>query len=433
MIETSESPLKILSHWHPQKKIWQSNHEQQKIWPTDQTNIWTTKLFIETFYSIFDTNYTSHKIDVQGYTDQSSGYYLIFYGSSHQVTEHHGLAFLTPEIVKKCNDGTLKLLIVFVHETFDSDLPMREWFWDFCNKLTRVGIKKPDSVVILTGTVFEKQAHYDDRCNFIYYPWFEADLQFYLKRQHNNIITPIDFNNKTKQFVNLNLAIRPHRFLMTSYLMFRQISQYGHISWKNPKHLTWREILEGNYRPHYDFSWLAQLSNFDQVGLGLQHYIKTINILKSIQLDNTVLDHATWTGGNYFYQSAWIDLVNETHYELYGNAFLTEKTFKPMAYGLPFIFNASQHHLKAVQQLGYQSFPELFNEQYDNLPSSLVKIATVGNEVFNFCTRNKFEIIKNSPEIQEKIRYNQHLFWNKNHAKGLSKLLYNAWYMSREK
>ena len=45
--------------------------------------------------------------------------------------------------------------------------------------------------------------------------------------------------------------------------------------------------------------------------------------------------------------------------------FLTEKTFKPMAYGMPFMIFGNRNSLKRVRELGFKTFPEWFDESYD--------------------------------------------------------------------
>ena len=47
--------------------------------------------------------------------------------------------------------------------------------------------------------------------------------------------------------------------------------------------------------------------------------------------------------------------------------FLTEKTFKPMSYGMPFMIFGNRHSLKRVRDLGFKTFPEWFDESYDEL------------------------------------------------------------------
>jgi hypothetical protein len=440
----TNNPIKIFSHWDSSDCSWKSNYEVENFWPGQAGSAWKTTNFVTKIQMAWLRNQHNYPVDIIDYNNSDNhdhGYYLIFYGSSTQILDHYGLAFLTPDIITKCNQGTLKLLIAFVHETFDSGISTRQWYNDFCNKLNLLGMVKSNSVVILTGTKFFNRLVSDHRCEFIYYPWFELDLQTSFKIS-NKVCPDIDLDRKNKYYINLNRAIRPHRFIMVMYLKYRNVLNCGNVSWQNPTCLSWQEILS-NFGFHQKgvsgMGRLGQLDKFDVNGTSFLNFISTVNVLDSMQLDDLSQEHLmngahhgpSWCGAEEYYTTSYIDLVSETHSELYGDAFLTEKTFKPLAYGLPFIFNSGRNHLGLVKQLGYQSFPELFNEQYDAMPTTLEKLGMIGEEIVQFCENpNKIDLIKNSPEILEKLKFNQNLFWNRNHPQELGKLLYDAWHRS---
>lgn len=434
---SADHQIQIVSHWDTDSSTWASNYEKENFWPGAQHKVWITSQFIDKIKLIFDDNQSPYSVTINDLTETSTGYYLIFCGTSAAITEHHGLAFLTPNVVDQCNQGQMKLLIVFTHETFDSRISTHEWFRSFCNKLSLIGITKPHSVVILTGTKFVPRLNFDHRCEFVFYPWFEADLQTSLKGQQVSP-DPINFDLKNKHYINLNLAIRTHRFLMVMYLIYRGVKSHGNISWKNPDRRTWQELLGSYGYDHQDFSWKKQLENFDRGNMDFVRFLDAAHVLDSIDLDDVYGGQAApkqsvvWTGGKEYYLSSWIDLVSETHCELYGDVFLTEKSFKPMAYGLPFVLNASQHSLNLIQQLGYLTFPELFDESYDTMPSNMHKLAMIGDQIVSFCQDpNKLHLLKNHPDLLAKLQYNQDLFWNKNHAQQLGDLLHQAWIRGR--
>jgi hypothetical protein len=425
--------MKILSHKNLDSGLWQSNYEYHNYMsPILSRPSWTTSSFTDTLTQICNNN----SIEIDQYDDTKDGYYLIHYGLPSAMLENYGMGFLTPTMIEKCNQGSLKLLVVYVWETLDSMGPsLKEWFWNFCGLITRLGITRSDSVTILTSTAISRHPHHDNRCKFVYYPWFEAAFQLNLKQEHiepnPTLCQPGDFSKKDKLFINLNLSIRPHRFVMILYLMYLKLDHFGHVSWLNPNNLSWDEIL--NILPeHNRFGWQAQLGKHLPEFL---YFIKQTKILKSMSLDNLQMNQAhaaAWRGAGEFYQTAWVDLVSETHCELYGDVFLTEKTFKPMAYGLPFIFNASENHLHQVRQLGYLSFPELFGEHYDTMPSGVEKIQEIANQVYMLrADPAKLILLKHAENIREKIIHNYNLFWGKNHAYQLSKLLHDAWIEGR--
>jgi len=429
--------MKILAHKQPNCGEWQSNYEYYNYMPTILSHPgWDTDSFTSTLIQIFNTGQDHESIEIEQYDDTKDGYYLIHYGLSSAMLENYGMGFLTPKIIEKCNQGSLKLLIVYVWETLDYlGQSFREWFWNFCGLITRLGITRSDSVVILTSTVMVRQPHCDNRCKFVYYPWFEAAFQLKLKQENiepkPTLCQPGDFSKKDKLFINLNLRIRPHRFVMILYLMYLRLDHVGHVSWLNPDNLSWNEILNG--LPKHDrLGWQEQLGKYLPEFL---HFIQQTKTLKSISLDGLQMDlahSAAWRGAGEFYQTAWVDLVSETHCELYGDVFLTEKTFKPMAYGLPFIFNASENHLHQVKQLGYQSFPELFSEHYDTMSSGVEKIQEIANQIYMLhADPAKLNLLTQAENVREKIIYNYNLFWEKNHAYQLSRLLHDTWIEGR--
>ena len=83
--------------------------------------------------------------------------------------------------------------------------------------------------------------------------------------------------------------------------------------------------------------------------------------------------------------------------------------------------------INILKEEGYQSFPEIFAEDYDSMPCNLNKITTVGEQMNILCyDSTKIETIK-TPEIQEKLRFNQQHFWNKDHSQQIHDLLESAW------
>ena len=412
--------VSILSHFNSQTRWWQSNYEKFNFWPARKNKGFTTHYFLTTLNAVMASHDSNYKIHVEDYADSKTGFYLIFYGDPGSMIENQGLGFVTPEQVDKINSGSLKLFVVFTHETFDTGVSFNDWFLNFCQLLNEIEIKKFHSVLILINTHCADAWPNDPRCQISYYPWLEADSQsmFLQKKMPRPVI---DFEKKKKYFINLNFRIRAHRYLMVSYLKYQQVDHLGHLSWKNPQNQTYKEV--SNSRQHQ-----IQLGNFDN-DHEFFHFIRN-NRLPSVELDQLTHD-TVWTGPNEFYQDACVDLVSETHAELFGNVILTEKTFKPLAHGLPFVFNASQYHLEHLKTLGYHSFPELFDESYDQMPSSMQKIALVGDQIVNFCrSPDKINFLKNSSETLEKIQHNQQLFWTKNHADTLGKLLWKFWNQS---
>lgn len=85
----------------------------------------------------------------------------------------------------------------------------------------------------------------------------------------------------------------------------------------------------------------------------------------------------------------------------------TEKTCKPLAFYHPFILVAQQGVLDLVKQAGFETFPELFDESYDDIPSIYNRVNFIDQQIRNF-DRSKL----NLPSVKEKLEYNHNRFFD---------------------
>lgn len=81
------------------------------------------------------------------------------------------------------------------------------------------------------------------------------------------------------------------------------------------------------------------------------------------------------------YTDSYCNIVLETHFDADGSggAFLTEKTFKPIKFGQPFVIVGAPGSLQALRQLGYKTFDHAIDNSYDlelNNTQRWIKIKT---------------------------------------------------------
>jgi len=67
------------------------------------------------------------------------------------------------------------------------------------------------------------------------------------------------------------------------------------------------------------------------------------------------------------YTQSYCHIVLETHFDAdqSGGAFLTEKTFKPIKHGQPFVIVGPAGSLQALRDLGYKTFDHVIDNRYD--------------------------------------------------------------------
>ena len=102
------------------------------------------------------------------------------------------------------------------------------------------------------------------------------------------------------------------------------------------------------------------------------------------------------------YQKIFVDIVSET--VVSGKScFITEKTIRPMIFKTPFIIVGGKGFLTVLKKLGFQTFSNWWDEDYDNYsgPSRIEKI----KQVMNFISNQK-NINSIKQQMQNVIEHN---------------------------
>lgn len=89
------------------------------------------------------------------------------------------------------------------------------------------------------------------------------------------------------------------------------------------------------------------------------------------------------------------------------NEFISEKTLKPLAAQHPFLMVSTRGNLQHVRDLGFETFPELFDESYDLHFTWQQRMAAVLEQVQTFDPS-----AVEHPRVREKLKYNQHRFFD---------------------
>ena len=96
------------------------------------------------------------------------------------------------------------------------------------------------------------------------------------------------------------------------------------------------------------------------------------------------------------------------------NWFLCEKTYKPLATQHPFILASTYKNLSYVRQQGFETFPELWDESYDDIPNWTLRIQRIV-EIIKEIEISAFD----TAIVQEKLKYNQARFFDSELVKQL--------------
>ena len=95
-----------------------------------------------------------------------------------------------------------------------------------------------------------------------------------------------------------------------------------------------------------------------------------------------------------------------------GRIFLCEKNAKPILQGQPFIWLSNINTLESIRSMGFETYPELFDESYDNEVDIKERFNMVVTEIERYIdmwNKNKSEVhqIFSQDSILEKRKHNQ--------------------------
>ena len=151
------------------------------------------------------------------------------------------------------------------------------------------------------------------------------------------------------------------------------------------------------------------------------------NLLKSLPiLQSSSERHTKFDGYDYadpltaLYKSILVDIVGETH--VLGRTFFpTEKTTRPMLLKKPFITFASRNYMSYLRQMGFKTFHEFWDEDYDSYETRdrLLKIYQLIKDI---AARPKAELYKMYNEMQPILDHNYNLLITQSYSNAISEI-----------
>ena len=99
---------------------------------------------------------------------------------------------------------------------------------------------------------------------------------------------------------------------------------------------------------------------------------------------------------------------------------ITEKTFKPIAMGMPFVLVATQGSLEYLRSYGFKTFGHIWDEGYDTIADDSQRIKEVSRllrSLYDLPVKERLELHK---AVDETVAYN----WNHFYNGGFEKILW---------
>jgi hypothetical protein len=139
-----------------------------------------------------------------------------------------------------------------------------------------------------------------------------------------------------------------------------------------------------------------------------------------ISLDGVMFPKGTETYDNStlipFFNDSFFSIIAEnsidTTVDFFRRKLVSEKTWRVIASGHPFIILGNRETLLYLRDRGFETFPELFDESYDEEISPHNRQRFVEHEILRVCAMDKTELEEICESIWWKVEHNRKHFYN---------------------
>lgn len=318
-------------------------------------------------------------------TDSRDFYYIQF--SNDQSFKVFDIKELIPEdIFNKIKDNLSNLFLVL-----DNGL---EYFYSCADSIYKDIVIKhnipAEKIIFLSAvpTMHEYVSGCAKKYNLpqIKVDWFslfESTGQDAARKSQN--VSVLEKKQKYERaFLNLNRRWRLHRPLMFTLLKDKGLLDKGYVSFAPADdnqnwNTAYAKLLShygshGNIKPILDRN--ADVINTKPMYLDTEDLV-TNRAIHEVSVNN-------------YYSKTYFSLINETTYHE-GVPFFSEKIFKAIAMGHPFIVATAPNSFQYLRELGYQTYHPYIDETYDTILDDGDRMIAIVNEVERLCNMNKLE------------------------------------------
>ena len=244
-----------------------------------------------------------------------------------------------------------------------------------------------------------------------------------LRREYTRFYDVLDANNinRNRGIISYNNSIKNGITYYSDYnittLYTPTFALYPFNEWMD---------MKTTVTPHYDYSYLVRNGKPHKELAYLKIKRKKLNILLTYKenrkfnddsiiddVDGDLLDEFQFHLKPEVYYSSKINFTVESEYEsFYGNPnwfdnmmHLSEKTYRNLSYGLPFVLIGNKNSLNHLRELGFKTFDCFIDESYDSMESDIRMDAaiTAGVDLLKYYDTDKMKDI---------LKYNQTLMYD---------------------
>lgn len=336
-------------------------------------------------------------VDKSNINDKKFLYIIHLYGSEY-FEQHRDVGFkvIDEDILQKVRNNQGHIIVFFVNEPEPWVGPKGGTEPIFVDKWREDVNLPPYSVSYFTGNyklVQDKEYLSKFGVNIKAFTAFYYTFAYYALRANKKSFpyNPIDNKNIFLSYMRLP---RKHRWLIYAELVKRGLDDRGLISFG---------LDQGN----------SGVANQELKELIDEDILEEIKSKGERYISDPTLEFnlAESPFHEYDYCNTFLSIVNETSYTS-TTIFLSEKIWKPIIAGQPFIVNGNPGIIKVLKDLGYKTFDKWWDESYDNETDLTKRINLLGDILENLSKKTVEELKTIRKEMKQVLEHNQSLIYN---------------------
>lgn len=200
---------------------------------------------------------------------------------------------------------------------------------------------------------------------------------------------------KNNLYLNLNRRVRVHRLYLLAELLNSKLFDKG----QNSYNIKNSEVVKD----------LEKFNNFIEFyDKDLVESAKYLYINQELILDVETTPNLALNVNKELYKNTFVSLVTETVISN-NSTFLSEKTWKPISVGHPFMILGGSYTLKVLKERGFKTFDKWFDESYDYAPTLKEKIIIIIKNLERYKNHTPEQLQALRQEMKEVCIHNQNI------------------------
>lgn len=295
--------------------------------------------------------------------------------------KHLGFRYISKQYIDDVKNGQAKIVINFDNEGtsgtdhYDDFAIVESW---------RKRANLPEySVIFVTGNHLASQIAADKDLKIKTVP--HSDFETWNIQYTQDKVIEFKPEDSEYLFLGYNRMLRQSRALLLASYIKNGLWEKGKISVE--------EYLykEGDFYG-VEEKWYAELGKLSPRKISDDLYY---NLASSVNIE----DH----------EKTFVSVVTETLTSS-DTLFLSEKTWKPIQLGHPFMTLGNPGTLALLQQRGYKTFSDFWDESYDTLGTDIERAEVICNNLKKLSKLTKEELIALRIEIKPILEHNLNIF-----------------------